>query len=65
MTLDMFFGIKEPTPFLAELKRPTTPGGLLIIDDSRQSRQTTRKILALGLWGIVQETPDPLKCRAR
>lgn len=66
LALDMFFGIREPTPFLAELKRLTKPDGLLIIDDGHQSRQTTReKVLASELWDIVQETPDHLKCRVR
>ena len=62
--LDMFFGIKQPTEFLAELKRITRPDGVLVIDDGHQPRQMTKdKILASGLWIIQAETPDHLTCR--
>jgi ubiquinone/menaquinone biosynthesis C-methylase UbiE len=62
--LDMFFGVKEPTTFLGELKRITKPGGILIIDDGHQPRQATRdKILASGHWRIEEETSDHLRCR--
>jgi len=62
--LDMFFGIKQPTEFLAELKQITRPDGVLVIDDGHQPRQMTKdKILASGLWVIREETPDHLTCR--
>jgi ubiquinone/menaquinone biosynthesis C-methylase UbiE len=62
--LDMFFGIKQPAEFLAELKRITKPDGVLVIDDGHQPRQMTKdKILASGLWVIQAETPDHLTCR--
>jgi ubiquinone/menaquinone biosynthesis C-methylase UbiE len=62
--LDMFFGVKEPTTLLGELKRITRPDGMLIIDDGHQPRQATRdKILASGYWRIEEETDDHLKCR--
>jgi ubiquinone/menaquinone biosynthesis C-methylase UbiE len=62
--LDMFFGVKEPTSFLGELKRITRPNGILIIDDGHQPRQRTKdKILASGYWRIEGETADHLKCR--
>ena len=62
--LDMFFIIKQPTEFLAELRRIAKMDGLLIIDDGHQPRQATRqKILDSGLWKIVQETDDHLKCK--
>jgi ubiquinone/menaquinone biosynthesis C-methylase UbiE len=62
--IDMFFGIKQPTEFLAELKRIAKQEGLLIIDDGHQSRQATRqKILDSGLWSIVEETRDHLRCK--
>ena len=62
--LDMFFGIKQPTEFLAELKRITRPDGVLVIDDGHQPRQVTKeKILASGLWTIAEETSDHLKCK--
>jgi ubiquinone/menaquinone biosynthesis C-methylase UbiE len=62
--LDMFFGIKQPTEFLAELKRITRPDGVLVIDDGHQPREVTKeKILASGLWIIQAETLDHLTCR--
>ena len=62
--LDMFFGIRQPTEFLAEVKRLMKPQGLLIIDDGHQPREVTRqKILASGLWMIESETKDHLECR--
>lgn len=61
--IDMFFGIKDPTAFLGELKRITKPDGILIIDDGHQSRlETRRKILASGYWEIREESKDHLKC---
>jgi SAM-dependent methyltransferase len=62
--LDMFFGVKQPAGFLAELKRITKPDGILVIDDGHQPREATKeKILASGLWIIQEETPDHLTCR--
>ena len=62
--LDMFFGIQQPTEFLAELKRITRPDGMLIIDDGHQPRVATKKeILASGVWTIAEETSDHLKCK--
>ena len=62
--LDMFFGIRQPTEFLAELKRLIKPNGILVIDDGHQSRELTRrKILDSGLWKIESETRDHLECR--
>lgn len=62
--LDMFFGVKEPTAFLGEVKRITKPEGMLVIDDGHQSREETkRKILNSGHWEIVEESKDHLKCR--
>jgi len=62
--LDMFFAIKQPTKFLAELKRITRPDGVLIIDDGHQPRDVTKhKILVSGLWDILVETRDHLKCK--
>ena len=61
--LDMFFAIRQPTEFLAELRRIAKTDGVLIIDDGHQPRQATRqKILDSGLWKIVQETNDHLQC---
>jgi ubiquinone/menaquinone biosynthesis C-methylase UbiE len=62
--IDMFFGVKEPTTFLGELKRIAKTDGTLIIDDGHQPRKTTKeKILASGYWRIQEETRDHLKCR--
>jgi ubiquinone/menaquinone biosynthesis C-methylase UbiE len=64
--IDMFFGIKRPAEFLAELRRITKSGGTLVIDDGHQSRsETKRKIATSGLWDIAEETRDHLKCRPR
>jgi len=64
--IDMFWIIKQPTPFLRELKRIAKPGAMLIVDDPHQSRRVTRqKILDSGLWDIVEERRDHLKCRPR
>lgn len=55
--IDMFWIIKKPTEFLAELKRITKENGILIVDDGHQPRSVTRqKILDSGLWEIVEET---------
>ena len=62
--IDMFFVIKKPTEFLAELKRIIKKDGILIIDDGHQSRsETKKKILDSGLWDIYAETRDHLKCK--
>ena len=62
--LDMFFGIRQPTEFLAELKRLMKPDGILVIDDGHQPREATRrKILDSGLWQIESESKDHLECR--
>lgn len=62
--LDMFFGIKEPTEFLKELKRSVKADGVLIIDDGHQPRAVTkRNILASNLWMIYEEMKDHLKCK--
>jgi ubiquinone/menaquinone biosynthesis C-methylase UbiE len=62
--LDMFFSIRIPTNFLAELKRITKSSGILVIDDGHQRRSTTkRKIADSGAWLIVEETKDHLKCK--
>jgi len=62
--IDMFFAVPEPTTFLKEIHRITKKDGLLIIDDGHQSRKKTKeKILSSGLWEIIEETSDHLKCR--
>ena len=64
--IDMFFIIKQPTEFLAELKRITKNDGTLVIDDGYQHRSVTKtKILDSGLWDIVEETSYHLKCKLR
>jgi ubiquinone/menaquinone biosynthesis C-methylase UbiE len=62
--LDMFFIIRQPTEFLEELRRIAKKDGLLIIDDGHQPRQVTKqKVLGSGLWHIVEETSDHLRCK--
>jgi len=64
--IDMFFIVKNPTQFLAELRRICKRGGTLIIDDGHQPRSVTKqKILDSGMWDISEETPNHLKCRPR
>jgi ubiquinone/menaquinone biosynthesis C-methylase UbiE len=64
--IDMFFVIKKPKEFLAELKRITKKDGILVIDDGHQSRSITKKnILDSELWDIIEETSDHLKCKIR
>jgi len=64
--IDMFSIIKKPTEFLAELRRITKNDGTLIIDDGHQRRSVTKtKILDSGLWDIVEEARDHLKCKPR
>jgi ubiquinone/menaquinone biosynthesis C-methylase UbiE len=61
--LDMFFGIKDPTTFLGELKRIMKSEDILVIDDGHQSREETkRKILNSKHWEIQEESKDHLKC---
>jgi len=64
--IDMFFMIKEPTDFLAELRRITKDDGKLIVDNGpRRRRVTKQKILDSGLWEIMEETSDHLECKPR
>ena len=62
--LDMFFGVREPTTLLTELKRIAKPDGVLIIDDGHQPRSATLgKIRSSGQWAIAAETRDHLTCK--
>ena len=64
--IDMFSMIKKPTEFLVELKRITKNDGILVIDESNQSRSVAKeKIQNSGCWDIVEESKDHLKCRPR
>ncbi len=64
--IDMFFSIKNPTEFLAELKRITKSDGVLVIDQGHHPRSVARKkILDSGCWDIFEETRDHLKCKPR
>jgi ubiquinone/menaquinone biosynthesis C-methylase UbiE len=64
--LGKFSTIGQPTAFLVELRRIIKDDGTLIIDDNNQPRDVTkRKILDSGLWDILEETTDHLKCRPR
>ncbi len=62
--LDMFHAVRDPTAFLAEIRRFTKPGGALILEDGHQPREATRrKVLAAGGWRIEAETRWHLRCR--
>jgi ubiquinone/menaquinone biosynthesis C-methylase UbiE len=64
--IDMFFIIKKPTEFLAELKRITKSDGVLVIDDGHQKRSfTKRNILQSRHWEIFEDTRDHLKCKPK
>ena len=61
--LDMFHMIKNPALFLKELNRLIKKDGFLIIEDGHQLRsKTKKKIESSGVWSIVEETKDYLKC---
>lgn len=64
IALDMFFMVENPTEFLRELSRISKKDGILVIDDGHQSRiKTKKKIAESGLWEIVEERKDHLKCK--
>ncbi len=62
--LDMFFGVRDPSALLAELRRISRPDGVLVIEDGHQPRSATlAKIRASGQWAIASESRDHLVCR--
>jgi cyclopropane fatty-acyl-phospholipid synthase-like methyltransferase len=62
--IDMFFSVRDPGAFLAEVDRLLKPEGLLLLDDGHQSRSATRaKLAASGRFEVLQETRDLLTCR--
>lgn len=62
--LDMFHRVEDPDAFLNELGRIARPGGVLVIDDGHQPRQTTKeRILRSEIWAIEEETDAYLRCR--
>jgi len=62
--LDMFHAVRDPTAFLAEIRRFTKPGGTLILEDGHQARTLTRKkVWDAGGWTIEAETRRHLRCR--
>jgi ubiquinone/menaquinone biosynthesis C-methylase UbiE len=64
VALDMFFMIEKPAVFLKELGRILKPDGTLVMDDGHQSRVMTKKKLKdAGIFKIVEESKDHLKCR--
>ena len=61
--MDMFHAVRDPTSFLAEIRRFTKPRGTLILEDGHQPRAATRrKLLAAGGWRIETETRWHLRC---
>ncbi len=66
IALDMFFMIEQPAAFLTELSRICKPDGILVIDDGHQSRAKTKmKLEDAGIWRIVEERKDHLKCKKK
>ncbi|MFC2137644.1 class I SAM-dependent methyltransferase [Bacteroidota bacterium] len=64
--LDMFFVIKEPALFLAEINRILKDSGIFILDDGHQSRQKTKnKLHDSGLFQIIEETKDHIKLKKK
>ena len=64
--IDMFFIIKKPVDFLNEIRRILKSDGILVIDDGHQSRkETKKKIAGSGIFTIIEETKDHLKCKIK
>jgi ubiquinone/menaquinone biosynthesis C-methylase UbiE len=64
--IDMFFSVRDPGAFLAEVDRLLKPQGLLLLDDGHQSRAVTRaKLAAFARFEILEESRDHLVCRKR
>lgn len=64
--IDMFFSVRDPSAFLAEIDRLLKPDGLLLLDDGHQSRSATlAKLAAWGRFEVAEETRDLLTCRKR
>jgi ubiquinone/menaquinone biosynthesis C-methylase UbiE len=62
--LDMFHMVSQPDVFLGEMNRICKENGFLFIDNGHQNRQEARaKIMAFGLWEIVEEKKRYMKCR--
>jgi ubiquinone/menaquinone biosynthesis C-methylase UbiE len=62
--LDMFHMVSDPTGFLRELNRISKKSGFLYIDNGHQNRGEARsKIVASGLWEMVEEKRRYMKCR--
>lgn len=64
--LDMFHGVANPVAFLAEIRRITAEGGVLILEDGHQPRSRTEEKLTLSPhWRIDREEKDFLRCVLR
>jgi ubiquinone/menaquinone biosynthesis C-methylase UbiE len=62
--LDMIHMIRDTDSFFRELGRITRPGGVLIIDDGRQSREETLKdIRQPGILTVEEENREFIRCR--
>lgn len=60
----MIHMIRDTDSFFKELRRIAKPGGVLIIDDGRQSRdETLEEIQQSGIWSIEEENKEFLRCR--
>jgi len=62
--LDMIHRIRDTDSFFRELGRIARPGGVLIINDGRLSRdETLEYIRQSGIWSVEEENRDFLRCR--
>jgi len=66
LALDMFHMVKDHRMFLTELHRILKPDGVLILENGHQPRQAAKaKVIESGLWDIIEETKEHLKCRVK
>lgn len=62
--LDMIHMIRDTDTFFREIWRITRPGGILIIDDGRQSREETLEdIRHSKIWSVEEENRYFVRCR--
>ncbi len=62
--LDMFHMVSDPTGFMKDLDRISKGTGFLFIDNGHQSRDEARsKIIASGVWEMVEEKKRYMKWR--
>jgi SAM-dependent methyltransferase len=61
--LDMFHAVRDPSPFLREIRRMVKPRGRLILEDGHQRRsRTLEKVAASGVWKVVSQSRLAVRC---